>query len=354
MEEKLEAKFAVSVSPHIREDVTIPRIMYSVVFALLPALIASVYFFGSRALFVTAVAVAAALATEALYQRALKKPLTIRDGSALITGILLAFNLPASSPLWLPLVGSFFAIFVAKQLFGGLGYNFINPALAGRAFLTASWPSIMTGGWTPPIRASISGIQGVTVSRLGLDTITQATPLNVVKDAMRILGDPGSAETQVELAKTALHQLNQGETLRSLFFGQVGGSLGETSALLLLLGAAFLLIKGYIDWRIPLGYLSSVAILTGALYPLGVTRVTPLFHLLAGGVILGAFFMATDMVTTPVTQRGRWVFGIGCGVITVLIRIWGGYPEGVSYSILLMNVFTPLIDRATRPRKFGE
>jgi len=354
MEGELEQKLIVSGSPHIREDVSIPKIMYSVVFALLPALLGSVYFFGLRALFITAVAAASALGTEALYQKVMKRPLTVRDGSALITGMLLAYNLPVSSPLWLPLVGSFFAIFVAKQLFGGLGYNFINPALAGRAFLTASWPSIMTGGWTPPLRGTISGIQSLTITRLGLDTITSATPLSLTREAMRVLTDPGSAQGQVELARNALQQLNQGGTLKNLFFGGVGGCLGETSAVLLLLGAAFLLIRGYIDWRIPLSYLAAVALLTGALYPLGVTRVTPLFHLLAGGLILGAFFMATDMVTSPVTPRGRWVFGIGCGIVTVLIRVWGGYPEGVSYSILLMNVFTPLIDRMTRPKKFGE
>ncbi len=354
MEQKPEQKLVVSVSPHIREDVSVPKIMYSVVFALLPALIGSVYFFGSRALLVTIVAVASALGTEALYQRVARRPLAVKDGSALITGILLAFNLPASSPLWLPLVGSFFAIFVAKQLFGGLGYNFINPALAGRAFLTASWPSIMTGGWTSPIRGTISGMKSATITKLGLDTVTQATPLNLAKEAMRILNDPSSAQAQLDVANRALHQLNQGETLRSLFFGNVGGCLGETSTLLLLLGAIFLLIRRYIDWRIPLGYLLSVALLTGVLHTLGVSKLTPLFHILSGGIILGAFFMATDMVTTPVTQRGRWLFGTGCGIITVLIRVWGGYPEGCSYSILLMNVFTPLIDRATRPKKFGQ
>jgi electron transport complex protein RnfD len=176
----------------------------------------------------------------------------------------------------------------------------------------------------------------------------------LVKDAVRVLGDPNATQVQLDLAESAIQQLNSAETLKSLFFGQVGGCIGETSAFLLLLGAAFLLIRGHIDWRIPLSYLSSVAVLTGILYPLGVTRVTPLFHILAGGLILGAFFMATDMVTSPVTRRGRWIFGIGCGVITVVIRTWGGYPEGVSYSILLMNVFTPLIDRATRPKKFGQ
>lgn len=328
--------------------------MYSVVFALVPALLGAVWFFGERAVLIVIVAVASALGTEALYQRVGKRPLTIRDGSALITGILLAFNLPASSPLWLPLVGSFFAILVAKQLFGGLGYNFINPALAGRAFLTASWPAIMTGGWTSPVRGTMSGIEATAIRSLGLDAITQATPLNLLKDAMRILGDPSATQAQLDLAKEAIHQLNHVDTLRNLFFGGVGGTIGETSALLLLLGAVFLLIRGYIDWRIPLGYLSSVALLTGVLYPTGVTPVSPLFHILSGGLVLGAFFMATDMVTTPVTPKGKWIFGLGCGVITVIIRIWGGYPEGVSYSILLMNVFTPLIDRATRPKKFGE
>jgi electron transport complex protein RnfD len=336
-EEATTRLLVASASPHIREDISIPRVMYSVVLALIPAMVGAVYFFGLIALAHVILAVAAAMATEALFQWGMRRPITIFDGSAIITGILLAFNLPANTPLWLPIIGSFFAVGIAKQLFGGLGYNFINPALAGRAFLMASWPTLMTGRWVAPQT-------GGTMS--GIDAITSATPLGALQKATSLLADPQTAAEGAVM----LDQLNSAVSLKHLFWGNVGGCLGETSALLLLVGGIFLLFKRYIDWRIPFAYLGTVAFLGWALpHTAG-----PAFHLLAGGVMLGAFFMATDMVTTPVTPKGRWIFGFGCGVITMLIRTWGGYPEGVSYSILLMNVATPLIDRYTRPRRLGE
>jgi len=316
-------KLLVSASPHIRSDISIPKVMWMVVISLIPAFIGSVWFFGLRAVLLTVLSIASAVASEAITEKAFGRPITIKDGSAVITGILLAFNLPPGVPFWVPIVGSAFAIIIVKQLFGGLGYNFLNPALAARAFLMVSWPSLMTGKWLAPRTGYLAGF----------DAITQATPLNLLKN-----GPP-----------SVIPHLNSAEVLKNLFFGNVGGCIGETSALLLLIGAGVLFAYKIIDYRIPLSYIATVFILTWVLP----TPASPLFHLLAGGLILGAFFMATDYTTTPVTPKGRWIFGIGCGVITVMIRLWGGYPEGVSYSILLMNVATPLIDRLTRPRRFG-
>jgi electron transport complex protein RnfD len=280
-------------------------------------------------LFITLISVAAAIGCEALMQRMLGRKITITDGSAILTGLLLAFNLPPGVPWWLPAAGSGFAIIFAKQLFGGLGYNFINPALAGRAFLMASWPSLMTKEWLAPAGGTLSGIDG----------ITAATPLSLLKNPANY-GDP----------QVLIRQLNDFETVRNVFFGKIGGCIGETSALLLLLGGLFLIFMKIVDYRIVVGYLGSFALLAWVLP----TQGSVLFHLFAGGLFLGAFFMATDWVTSPVTKKGRWVFGIGCGVITIIIRVWGGYPEGVSYSILLMNVFTPFIDKLTKERVFGE
>ncbi len=319
----------VSASPHISGRLDISLAMKAVILALLPALMFSVYIFGWRALLVTVITIASCMISEAIMQRMLGKKITLDDGSAVLTGILLAFNLPPGVPLWLPIVGSVFAIVFAKQLFGGLGYNFINPALAGRAFLMTSWPSFMTKEWLIPTGSTLSGI----------DTITSATPLTLLKNPANF-GPP----------EVIIQRLNEMETIKNLFIGRVGGCLGETSALLLLIGGLFLIIVGIVDYRIVTGYLVSFGILAFVLP----TKASLPFHLFSGGLFLGVFFMATDWVTSPVTKKGRWIFGIGCGVLTAIIRIWGGYPEGVSYSILLMNVFTPLIDRFTKERIFGE
>lgn len=320
---------SVSASPHIHARRKTALAMRAVIIALFPALVYAVYLFGLRVLIITAISIVSATLCEALMQKALGRPITIGDGSAVLTGLLLAFNLPPGVPWWLPAVGSGFAIVFAKQLFGGLGYNFINPALAGRAFLMASWPSLMTKEWIGPVSGTLSGI----------DSITGATPLSLLKNPANY-GDP----------QLIIRQLNDPEAIRNLFFGNVGGCIGETSALLLLIGGLFLLFTRIVDYRIVLGYLGSFALLALVL-PTGGSL---LFHLFSGGLMLGVFFMATDWVTSPVTKRGRWVFGIGCGIITIIIRIWGGYPEGVSYSILLMNVFTPMIDRLTKARIFGQ
>ncbi len=326
----------VSPYPHIREKTTTRKIMFLVILSLMPAFAGSIYFFGLRALILTLISVASSVLCEALCQVVRKKPITISDGSAVITGILLAFNLPPNAPYFMPAVGSFFAILVAKQVFGGLGYNIFNPALAGRAFLMASWPLFMTDRWAAPRIGSMSGIISANSS---IDVISQATPLAVAK----LYADtPGLPQL-----------LNTKSTLLSLFWGTSGGCIGETSCILLLIGAVILFAFRVIDYRIPLSYFLAVFALTGVLWLTGITCVTPVFHILSGGLFLGAFFMATDYVTSPLTKKGKWIFGVGCGVLTVAIRIWGGYPEGVSYSILLMNALTPLIDRFTSPKIFG-
>jgi electron transport complex protein RnfD len=296
----------VSSSPHIRSEETVQRIMLDVIIALLPAAAASVYFFGMGTLAIMLTGILAAVATEAAIQKIRNKPVTINDGSAVITGLLLALTLPPALPLWMVAAGAVVAIGIGKQVYGGLGCNPFNPALVGRAFLIVSFPVHMTT-WISP-----------------LDGVTSATPLGMMK---------------MEGIKTGYMEL---------FLGNVGGSLGETSALLLVLGGAYLIYRGVIDWRIPVSYLGTVAALTMILGH------DPLFHVLAGGLMLGAFFMATDMVTTPLTKLGRIIFGIGAGVLVVIIRLYGGYPEGVLFSILLMNIFTPIIDKFIRPRVYGE
>lgn len=332
-------ELVVSVSPHIKSGVTTEKLMWSVVIALLPALLGSIYFFGLRSVLLVGLSIASALLSEAIFQKIFGHKITITDGSAVITGILLAFNLPPGVPLWMPVIGSAFAIIIAKQFFGGLGYNFINPALAGRAFLMISWPYFMTAKWLAPNSGYLAGF----------DAVTQATPLTLLKNTLTLLKEPTTPSEQIVLAKNTLTQLNSLPVIKNLFLGNVGGCLGETSALLLLIGAIFLLVTKVIDYRIPLSYLGTVLVLS-LIFP---TKTNVLFQLFSGGLFLGAFFMATDYVTSPVTKLGRWLFGIGCGFFTVIIRTWGGYPEGVSYSILFMNLFTPLIDRYSKPKVFG-
>lgn len=309
-----EEYLLVSTSPHIKSPQDIPNIMHTVVIALIPAVISSIYFFRLPAIKLIAVCVITAAATEYIFQKIRKKSITALDGSALITGLLLALTLPPALPLWAAALGAFFAISFGKQIFGGLGYNIFNPAFLGRAFLMAAFPVLMTS-WTNPF---------------SLDAVTQATPL---------------AQWKFEHALASHH---------SLFLGNVAGSLGETSALAILAGAALLFIKRIIDWRIPAGYLGAVAVLGGAFWLIKPGQFPdPLWQMFAGGLMLGAFFMATDLVTSPVTKKGRLIFGIGCGIILVLIRFWGGLPEGVMYSVLLMNAVVPLINRYTVPVTFG-
>lgn len=337
----MEKTFIVSSSPHVRSEESINSIMWTVNAALMIPLAFAVYYFGWNALWLTILAVASAVGTEYVIQRLAKKEIRITDGSAVITGILIAFNMPASAPWWMPVVGSFFAIFIVKEIFGGLGYNILNPALAARAFLLASWPVAMTASWVAPKSGTISGLS------THIQALTSATPLNLAKQSAKILANPSAYDPQlVDNARKALEMLNHSYT--NLLWGNIGGCIGETSVIALLLGAAILFYRRIITWHIPITYIGTVFVLTWILGQ------NPIFHILSGGLMLGAFFMATDMVTSPITKKGQIIFAIGIGILTVVIRLWGGYPEGVSYSILLMNLTVPLINRYTRPRIFGE
>lgn len=300
----------VSYPPYTRSTDNIEKIMFTVVIALLPAIYASVHFFGMRALYLTLVCSAGCIGFEALINLMRKQKLTCFDGSAFITGILLAFNLPSGLPYWMAVAGSFFAIVITKQLFGGLGYNIFNPALAARVFLLISFPTAMT---TWPVPASV-------------DMVTAATPLGVL--AMQ------GAETAGNI------------NLWQAFIGNVGGCLGETSGLALTIGAMLLFARRCITLAIPVSFIASTFIFTGIFYLIDPAKyASPIFHTVTGGLLLGAFFMATDMVTSPLSRSNQIIFGIGCGLLTGVIRLFGGYPEGVSFAILIMNAFVPLLDR---------
>lgn len=317
----------ISSSPHIHSGVTIDRIMRLVIYALLPAVAVAVVFFGLPALKVLLICTLGCVAFEALCCRLMKQPVSIRDGSAALTGILLALNLPPSSPWWMALLGSAIAIVIGKMIYGGLGYNPFNPALVARVVLLISFPVQMTS-WTAPAPLS-----------MGFDAVTSATPLGEMKSAVMLTG---------QLPDVATSGFDR------YFYGLMAGSLGEVSALVILLGGLFLIIKRVITWHIPVSFIGSVVVMAGIFWMIDPTRYpSPLFHLLTGGLMLGVFFMATDMVTSPVTARGMLIFGCGCGLLTVLIRLFGGYPEGVSFAILLMNATTPLIDRYTRAEIYG-
>ncbi|MBP7215795.1 MAG: RnfABCDGE type electron transport complex subunit D [Candidatus Omnitrophica bacterium] len=309
----------VTVSPHIRSPETTTRIMWTVFCALLPAGIAGSIIFGLDAVKVIVVAVVTCVVVEGMIQRLTHRTITVKDGSAALTGLLLAYNLSPSVPLWIPLVGGVFAVIIAKYAFGGLGKNIFNPALAARAFLLASWPSHMTSFPKP----------------LGVDAVTSATPLALLKE--------GKVASFAELGLSYL----------DLFLGKRGGCIGEVCILALLIGAAFLLWKKYIWWQTPAGFIVTLGLLSWLFDPAGFLKGDAFFSILAGGAVLGAFFMATDYVTSPLSGNGQFVFGIGCGALAFIIRRFGGYPEGVSYSILIMNAFVPLIDRYIRPRIYG-
>ncbi len=329
-------KLIVSANPHIKTKESITRIMHTVNISLIPAIFASYWFFGIRSIILILVSVITAIATEAAIQKFRNKKVTVADGSAILTGILLAFNVPPFIPWWIVMIGSFFSIAIAKQAFGGLGFNIFNPALIGRAFMLASWPVQMTSNtyWAKPL----SGLGLKWANLKTMDAVSSATPLNLVKSALKT--DP-KLETLDILAKDGVSYLD-------LFLGNVSGCIGETSFLALLIGGLYLIYKGYVNWRVPVFYMGTVFLL--ALVTPGVDAT---FYLLSGGLALGAFYMATDMVTSPISNKGNIVFGIGLGLFTIAIRFWGGYPEGVSYSILLMNIAVPLIDRYLIPKKFG-
>jgi electron transport complex protein RnfD len=306
----------ISSSPHLQAKETIPKVMWQVSLALLPAIFASIYFFRLDAIRVLLVSIITCILSEYLFLKIRRKKTQILNGSCILTGILFALILPPKIPNYAVVIGAFFAIVFGKQIFGGLGYNIFNPALIGRAFLMAAYPVLLTT-WSPPVTS-------------GIHSITCATPLGLYKFSHIIT------------------------SIKDLFFGNVGGSLGETSALALIIGGLYLLIRKIADWRIPLSIITTILLISMITWLINPDKfASPLFHLFAGGLMLGAFFMATDPVTTPITKLGRFTFGIGVGSLVMLIRIRGGLPEGVMYSILIMNGFTPLINRITMPKRFG-
>ncbi|MCF6171809.1 MAG: RnfABCDGE type electron transport complex subunit D [Bacteroidales bacterium] len=325
--------FTVSGSPHVHGGESTKKIMHGVVIAMVPAILVSVYFFGLGAIRVLLLSIVASMFFEWVIQKyLLKGPLTITDGSALVTGILLAFNVPSNLPGWMIIIGALIAIGMAKMSFGGLGKNIFNPALVARVFLLISFPVQMTS-WPKPSPIT----KGFT------DTITGPTPLGIVKEGLG--ADP--PKTISELAPEIPSYMQS-------LTGDMGGSLGEVSALALILGGVYMLYKRIISWEIPLSMLLTVVVFSGILWGFNPEQYAdPVFHLLTGGMMLGAIFMATDMVTSPMTRGGQLVFGVGVGLLTILIRIWGAYPEGVSFAILLMNAVVPLINRGFKPRRFG-
>lgn len=319
-----DKKFTVSASPHIRCNESISKIMWNVNIALAPAAIFSIFYFGFPALINMLVGIISAIICEYLVQKFSKKKITAFDGSAFITGLLLSMSLPPTLPPYMVAIGSVIAIVIAKHSMGGLGFNIFNPAHIGRAALMVSWPVAMTT-WTK-----------MTTS---VDVVTSATPLNILKQqGYEALINTFGSNT---------------EMYKAMFLGTRNGSLGETSTILLIIGGVYLIYKGYVKWHVPVCMIGTVGILTWIFGPAGLFTGDPFFHMMAGGLILGAFFMATDMVTIPITTKGQIIFAVGAGAITVLIRLKGGYPEGVCYSLLLMNAVTPLIDRFVKPKSFG-
>ena len=325
-------QFNISPSPHIHGKVTTEKLMYGVVLALLPAVFTSVFFFGTGAIIVIATSVISCILFEYLIQRfILKKPLSVNDGSALVTGLLLALNLPSNIPLLPVIIGSLVAIGVAKMTFGGLGNNPFNPALVGRVFMLISFPVQMTS-W--PVPAGFT--TGYT------DAATGATPLAIIKEG---LNNGESISQLMDKVPTSLNML----------LGNMGGSIGEISALALLIGMVYMLLKKIITWHIPVSIIGSIAIFTALLWIIDPeSNADPLFHILAGGVLIGAIFMATDYVTSPMNPKAMLIYGCGIGIITVIIRVWGAYPEGVSFAILIMNAFVPLMNTYIKQKRFGE
>lgn len=322
----------VSPSPHVFGQQSVKSLMTGVVVALIPALLMSLFLFGIGAFVVTSVAISACVLTEYLIQKfIMRSEVRISDGSAIVTGLLLAFNLPSNLPWWMIIVGSVFAIAIGKMVYGGLGNNPFNPALVGRVFLLISFPVQMTS-WPLPV-----------LSRLKyLDAVTGATPLGIVKEGLR------NGEAMSSIAQQVPDHMQ-------LFLGTMNGSLGEVSALALLLGFAWLLYKKIITWHIPVFILVTVFGFTGILWLIDpLHNASPVFHILTGGVMLGAIFMATDLVTSPMTKTGMILYAIGIGLITVIIRVYGSYPEGVSFAILIMNAIVPLINKYVKPRRFGK
>jgi len=328
----MDRKLIVSPSPHVHSGESTSRLMFNVVLALVPAFAVSLYYFGIGALAVTFLSVLSCVLFEYVIQKfILKVQPTITDGSAVVTGMLLAFNVPSNLPWYIIVIGSLFAIGAAKLSFGGLGSNPFNPALAARVFMLISFPVQMTS-WPLPIESRLKYI----------DAVTGPTPLAILKEGLK------NGDTISQIA-------DQVPSHMQLFMGVMGGSLGEISAFALLIGFAWLLYKKVITWHIPVSIFTTIFIFTGILWLVNPEKnADPIFHLLTGGVMLGAIFMATDYVTSPMHPKGMILFGFGIGLLTVIIRVWGSYPEGVSFAILIMNAFVPLINRYIKPKRFGE
>lgn len=322
----------ISPSPHIHSKDSTRKLMLGVVIALMPALLTSIFYFGTGALIVTATSVISCIVFEYLIQRyLLKKPISITNGSAMVTGLLLAFNLPSNIPVYIIVIGSLAAIGIAKMTFGGLGNNPFNPALVGRVFMLISFPVQMT---TWPIPAGFK--TGYT------DAITGATPLAIIKEGIK------NGESLSQL-------MTKVPTTVQMILGKMGGSMGEVAALALLIGFAYLLFRKIITWHIPVSIIGSVAVFTSILWLINPeSNASPIFHLLTGGLLLGAIFMATDYVTSPMNPKAMIIYGCGIGILTVIIRVWGAYPEGVSFAILIMNAFVPLMNLYIKPKPFGE
>ena len=316
----MERMLMVSSSPHARAAHSTRSIMLDVIIALIPALLAGIFFYGLHALLITMVSVGCCVGFEWIWEKGFKRPITIQDLSAVVTGLLLAYNVPANAPVFIVVVGAFVAIILAKQVFGGIGQNFINPALAARAFLLAGYSTSMRS-FEVPVPGKLF---------YGVDAVTGATPLELMKNGL----------------------VDELPSLSDAFVGNIGGCIGEASALALLIGGAYLLIRKVITWHIPVCYIGTVFVLTTLFNGFDIYQ--SFYSLFLGGLMLGAFFMATDYTTTPMTVKGQMIFAIGAGLITTLVRLFGGYPEGVSYSILIMNLVVPLIDKYVKQRRFGE
>lgn len=325
--ESISKPLIVSSSPHFHSRYTTEKAMRDVCLALVPAILAAFYFFGIRALLVIIISGVTAVLAEKACRKIMNRKDTTADGSAALTGILLAMCLPPTIPYWMAVFGAVCAIVIGKQVFGGLGQNIFNPAHVGRAILVASFPVQMTQ-WTPAKGMAL----GAVTSATPVDAVTMATPLVLMNQGL----------------------MDQLPSLGQMFMGQIPGSLGETSALALIIGGIYLIYKKHIDWRIPAAYVGTVFLLSAVYGAVkGYGMIYPVMQILSGGLLIGAFFMATDWVTSPITKKGRLIYGLGLGILTCLIRFFGGLAEGVCYSILIMNILAPLIDRYTRGRVFG-
>ncbi|WP_136795417.1 MULTISPECIES: RnfABCDGE type electron transport complex subunit D [Desulfosediminicola] len=328
-------EWIVSVSPHVKSNETVAKIMWTVVACLMPPLFLSVFIFGFQVLIITAVSVVSCVAVEYVSQKSLGRPVTITDGSAVLTGVLLAFLIPPGVSYLLPVLGAVMAIYIAKHLFGGIGFNIFNPALMGRAFLLATFPVAMTSAWLPPVE----GLAIFSYFGAGVDAVSTATPLAVMKEQGMV------AFTEMFGSGASLYT--------SFFLGWRPGCIGETSGFLLVLGGAYLIYKNYITWHTPVAVLGTIATLTWIFGGESYFGGDPLLAILSGGAILGSIYMATDYVTSPTTKTGQLVYGVGIGALTVLIRLKGGYPEGICYAILLMNPLASVIDNFCKPKRFA-